>query len=81
MEAMELFKREVIDKNYKAEEADIILSTCHAAKGMEWDHVQVCEDFMNLSKVHLSGKCSVSDKSNSNKKRQASEFDMKSWGD
>lgn len=30
-------------------EADIIMTTCHAAKGLEWDHVEVCEDLLDLS--------------------------------
>ena len=49
MDAVELFKREVVNRNYTIEEADIILTTCHAAKGMEWEHVQVAGDFVALA--------------------------------
>jgi superfamily I DNA/RNA helicase len=45
IEAMDAFKATVMEKNYSAEEADIIVTTCHSAKGMEWDNVQVCDDF------------------------------------
>jgi superfamily I DNA/RNA helicase len=56
LEAMDLFYEEVMNKAYSAEEADIILSTCHAAKGMEWDNVQLCEDFMDeVSRVDYKG--------------------------
>jgi len=48
LDAMELFRREVMDSRYTAEESHIILSTCHSAKGMEWDYVQVCNDFLDM---------------------------------
>jgi len=54
MEALDLFQKEVIDKNYIASEADVILTTCHAAKGMEWDNVELCDDFINLANFELS---------------------------
>jgi superfamily I DNA/RNA helicase len=50
MKAMEMFRVHVMKKHFSAEEADIILSTCHSAKGMEWDNVQVCNDFGNFCK-------------------------------
>jgi hypothetical protein len=70
--ALRLFIDNVLDKKHTADEADIILTTCHAgefyasfiltfidrmspnafrclkAKGMEWDNVYVCEDFIDL---------------------------------
>ena len=49
MAAVEKFKREVIDKNYSREDADILLTTCHAAKGMEWEYVEVLDDFIDLA--------------------------------
>jgi hypothetical protein len=55
MEAIELFKEQVLNNKYSANDADIILSTCHAAKGMEWDNVHVCTDFVDLCKVHDKG--------------------------
>jgi len=38
----------ILNQNISAKGADIIISTCHAAKGMEWDNVQVCDDFFDL---------------------------------
>lgn len=35
----------VLDKTYSSEDADVMLSTFHAARGMEWDNVQVCDNF------------------------------------
>ena len=55
MEAIELFKEKVLNNKYSADDADIILSTCHAAKGMEWDNVHVCTDFDDLCKVNDKG--------------------------
>ena len=49
MKAMEVFMSQVVSQNYSAEEADVILTTCHAAKGLEWDNVELCDDFLNLS--------------------------------
>jgi len=70
--ALRLFIDNVLDKKHTADEADIILTTCHSgelntsfllafidqmlpnclrclkAKGMEWDNVYVCEDFIDL---------------------------------
>ena len=54
MEAVRIFEEQVLEKKYSADEADVILSTCHAAKGMEWDNVQVCQDFVEL-RVNESG--------------------------
>ena len=48
---VKMFKENVLDKKYTAQGADIILSTIHAAKGMEWDRVQVLDgSMMRLSK-------------------------------
>jgi len=48
LDAMELFREHVMESRYMAEESQLILSTCHSAKGMEWDYVQVCDDFLDL---------------------------------
>ena len=46
------FEREVIDANYSRDEADIILGTPHAFKGLEFDRVQVLgEGFAKLDCV------------------------------
>ena len=55
MQAIELFREEVMNKTYSAEEAHVILSTCHAAKGMEWSAVQVCDDFLDLVQIDDKG--------------------------
>jgi superfamily I DNA/RNA helicase len=49
MKAVEVFQQEIIAKNYSYDEADIVLSTCHSSKGMEFDHVQVASDFIELA--------------------------------
>lgn len=47
---MDLFESHVLgDKQCCEEDADIILTTCHGSKGLEWDHVQLCDDFLDLS--------------------------------
>jgi len=82
MEVMALFEREVMDKKYKAEEADVILSTTHAAKGMEWDNVQVCDDFADLFKVTCDGPLVPKrGGAGSNAKRSSWQFHIKQWGD
>ena len=42
---VELFTREVLDTHIKPEDegVDYILSTIHAAKGLEWDRVQILD--------------------------------------
>ncbi|KAL7517357.1 hypothetical protein ACHAWX_002285 [Stephanocyclus meneghinianus] len=47
MRAVNVFKAQ-LEAQHTVEEADFILTTCHAAKGLEWDFVQVCDDFLNL---------------------------------
>jgi hypothetical protein len=49
LQAMKSFRTHVIERQVEATEADIILTTCHSAKGMEWDNVQLCEDFIDLN--------------------------------
>jgi len=38
----------VIYSSYTVEELHIIILTCHLAMVMEWDYVQVCDDFVDL---------------------------------
>jgi len=69
--ALQLFEEYVINANHSEEDANIIISTSHSAKGMEWDNVYVCEDFLNmntLKKEYLDQK-------------EAMCFNFKSWGD
>jgi len=47
-EAISFFEEEVITKRYREDEADIILTTCHSAKGMEWNNCQLLDDFIGL---------------------------------
>jgi superfamily I DNA/RNA helicase len=90
--AMQMFEENVTRMNYSAEEADIILSTVHAAKGMEWDHVQVCSDFVDLAKVDNFGPpCPKNNKpdkngwyakrSKPNDSRNSWQFSFKGYGD
>jgi hypothetical protein len=41
------FKRAIL-ANYRADEADVIVTTTHQAKGMEFDMVRLCDDFADL---------------------------------
>ena len=46
-EAIRYFEAQ-LDRKYSDDEADFILATCHSAKGLEWDHVELCDDFVDL---------------------------------
>jgi hypothetical protein len=61
LEAMEFFKKHVLDKDVPVEQADIILTTCHKAKGLEWANVQLCDDFIALNQYEKkkAGKGSI----------------------
>eukprot|EP00956_Cyclotella_meneghiniana_P025124 scaffold51741_cov86-Cyclotella_meneghiniana.AAC.5 len=47
IEAVRHFQAQ-LDRKYTENEADFILATCHSAKGLEWDHVELCDDFIDL---------------------------------
>ena len=47
MKAVKYFEAQ-LDSKYSEDDADFILATCHSAKGLEWDHVELCDDFMNF---------------------------------
>ena len=81
MEVMALFEREVMDRKYTAEEADVILTTAHAAKGMEWNNVQVCEDFDDPFEVSCDGPPVPNRGGSSTAKRSSWQFRIKPWGD
>lgn len=49
LRAMKAFQIHVLDRRFSADEADIILTTCHSAKRMEWNNVHVCDDFIQFS--------------------------------
>ncbi|KAJ9438303.1 hypothetical protein DIPPA_16675 [Diplonema papillatum] len=54
--AVALIQRDLVDTLYSAHEASITFSTCHAAKGMEWDRVEILDDgFSSLSSVVDTG--------------------------
>jgi hypothetical protein len=50
---MQQFKEQVIEPEYTQAEADIVLSTVHSAKGMEWENVQLCEDLCTLANIKI----------------------------
>jgi superfamily I DNA/RNA helicase len=86
VEGLDAFKATVIEKNYSVEEADIIVTTCHSAKGMEWDNVQVCDDFIGL--CQYQEKAGVQPAQNNffslKRPRQPSvpwKFAFRDWGD
>lgn len=66
-EAITFFEEEVIAKRFSDDEADIVLTTCHSAKGMEWDNCQVLDEFVDLF--------SFTDKDNDKKEVDHSTFD------
>mmetsp|Transcript_22296 Transcript_22296/g.47979 ORF Transcript_22296/g.47979 Transcript_22296/m.47979 type:complete len:307 (+) Transcript_22296:752-1672(+) len=47
--ALDAFESHALGKKCPREEADIILSTVHSAKGLEWDHVEICGDILDLT--------------------------------
>ena len=71
MNAIDIFEREVVVKSYDIGEAQVILSTVHAAKGMEWDNVYVCGDIFHRN----------FDPSKLIFKKNKWQFQLKSWGD
>lgn len=85
MAAVKRFKEEVIDTNYSVDESDLILSTCHAAKGMEWDHVQVLDDFIDLANYDCYKSNQRLGFRPANKRQKVSskpwKFGFDSWGD
>jgi UvrD-like helicase C-terminal domain len=95
LDAMEAFREHVLDKTVPQEKADIVLVTCHSAKGIEWDNVQLCDDFIHLcafSKVTGTAAAAVppsssqgstgSERSAKNRRlADAWQFGFESWGD
>mmetsp|Transcript_15506 Transcript_15506/g.38608 ORF Transcript_15506/g.38608 Transcript_15506/m.38608 type:complete len:1261 (-) Transcript_15506:1280-5062(-) len=88
LEAMEKFRQEVIMKDIAAADADIILTTCHSAKGMEWTRVQLCGDFIDLCEFKKKKDETPppifgcpSPNAKRQKKRSKWKFDFQSWGD
>jgi hypothetical protein len=87
MKVIQLFEENVMEKNYSVEDSDVVLSTCHAAKGMEWDHVQVCSNFVDLAKLDAEGppiSTAGSGKAQYGKRqkgRPSWQFAFKSYGD
>lgn len=54
-----LVDRPIADKGYSrltSQEADIILTTCRAAKGLKWDNVELCDDFLKLGEFERDGR-------------------------
>jgi len=49
LKAIDAFESNIMSSKVSETEADIILTTCHSAKGLEWDHVEICDDLLNLS--------------------------------
>jgi hypothetical protein len=47
-QAVTLFQTNVLESPCSADEADVILSTIHSAKGIEWDDVQLVSDVVVL---------------------------------
>ena len=89
MKAVNTFQKYVMDHRFSADEANIILTTCHSAKGMEWDNVQVCDDFIDLKTFkkndtrHPTRSSSLTTVSPAKKPRLVDSwcFAFQSWGD
>lgn len=83
LELLDTFVERVVNRQVKEKDADIILGTCHAAKGMEWDAVQLCNDFTGLSGFKIDthgvdGPSFYSARSAKDQKRKAT-FGYKGW--
>ncbi|KAJ3068713.1 F-box DNA helicase 1 [Podochytrium sp. JEL0797] len=47
-EVIAQFEEAILEKKYSIHEADVILTTAHQAKGLEYDNVEVADDFIEL---------------------------------
>jgi hypothetical protein len=90
MNAVQMFRTHVLDRRFSAEEADLIVTTCHSAKGMEWDNVQIANDFVEMrvfrekpGTVHASPTSTLQFAPNNRSRRLNSEweFAFKNYGD
>ncbi|KAL7464606.1 hypothetical protein ACHAXS_004946 [Conticribra weissflogii] len=54
MKAIQVFQAKVTSQMFSLEEADIILTTCHSSKGLEFDNVELCNDFLNVPKASFT---------------------------
>jgi len=71
LKVLDNFKKSILDKKYSLDEANYLLTTVHAAKGLEWDNVEILDDFMELAKYEKSISSNT----------VACIFDLKDWGD
>jgi len=83
MEAIETFRTHVLEHKFSAEESHIILSTCHSAKGAEWDNVHVCNDFVSFAEFKKKPQKSPRNGSPFKKLRTLDQYDFafQGWGD
>jgi len=47
-EAVDRFERDVLASSVSLGDADVVLSTAQAAKGLEWERVFLCDDFVDV---------------------------------
>jgi len=89
---MDEFESRVLTNKCSEDDADIILTTVHSAKGLEWDHVIVCDDlYPNLTVAeslpaiirHPSflASCGNVKSEKSGEKRKGWQFDLHPWQD
>eukprot|EP00899_Mesostigma_viride_P026969 jgi/Mesvir1/7457/Mv19230-RA.1 len=50
-------RERVFGPNHAMADADVILTTCHQAKGLEWDNVEVCGDLIELHNIIFGSGC------------------------
>lgn len=90
MDVVAQFKAQVVDNPCRPDEAHVILTTAHSAKGMEWDRVVLCDDFSTLAAFKMLESDSQSGPAH-RRFQKASQidaesprvgaFDLKPWGD
>ncbi|KAI8622566.1 P-loop containing nucleoside triphosphate hydrolase protein [Chytriomyces sp. MP71] len=80
------FEEDILNKGYNIYACDVILTTAHQAKGLEYDHVEVCDDFWTLD---TQEKKPANPRASFQKASQAThsqhglemEFKLNAWGD
>jgi ATP-dependent exoDNAse (exonuclease V) beta subunit len=63
--------------NVEHSEVDVTLTTVHQAKGLEYNHVKLLDDFIELTVTRKW----IEGSSETNKHLPKTQFKLKSWGD
>lgn len=83
MAAIETFRKHVLEHRFSADESHIILTTCHSAKGCEWDNIHVCNDFVRFADFKKKSQKTSRHDSPFKKPRIMDQYDFafQGWGD